>query len=769
MLDTLRSIVQEVNSAPDLDAVLRLIVARVHSSMGTEVCSVYLADSEDGRLRFMATEGLNRAMVGKLSLAPGEGLVGLVALRAEPLNLDDAQHHPRFRYLEEIGEEAYNAFLGVPIIHQRRVLGVLVVQQRLQRRFDASEEAFLVTLSAQLAGIIAHAEATGGMARLGRRRGQRRDARFPGVPGAPGVVHGTAVVLFPSATLEAVPDQKSDDVAQELELFHRALRAARQDIEGLGAQLQDRLNAQERALFDAYLAMLDDRALGEEIRRRIETGQWAQGALRQVIEEHVGHFEAMEDSYLRERGADLRQLGQRVLAHLQAENRPRQRFPKNTIIVGDEITPALLSEVPPEALAGIISRRGSGNSHIAILARALGVPTVMGAVDFPLSAAQGTSVIVDGAEGVAILNPSRALQKHYGALAAEEREFSEGLQSLRDAPCETSDGHRVALWVNIGLTQDLARSLDQGAEGVGLYRTEVPFMSSDRFPTEDEQFALYRASLQAFGARPVTMRTLDIGGDKALSYFPISEDNPFLGWRGIRVTLDHPEIFLIQVRAMLRASVDHEGALRIMLPMVTNLAEVDESLALIGRAYDEVLEELGGARERLKRPDVGVMVEVPAAVYQAPQLAQRVDFLAVGSNDLTQYMLAVDRNNPRVADLYQDLHPAILGALKAVVDAGRQARIPVGICGELAGNPLAAVLLLGMGVDVLSMNSTNLLRVKWVLRAFTFREARRLLKAALAMESADAIERHIREVLAAKQLSRALVRGARPSALPVAP
>ncbi|MGA1735317.1 MAG: GAF domain-containing protein, partial [Pseudomonadales bacterium] len=219
MLDTLRSIVQEVNSAPDLDAVLGLIVARVHSSMGTEVCSVYLADSEDGRLRFMATEGLNRAMVGKLSLAPGEGLVGLVALRAEPLNLDDAQHHPRFRYLEEIGEEAYNAFLGVPIIHQRRVLGVLVVQQRLQRRFDASEEAFLVTLSAQLAGIIAHAEATGGMARLGRRRGQRRDARFPGVPGAPGVVHGTAVVLFPSATLEAVPDQKSDDVEQELELF----------------------------------------------------------------------------------------------------------------------------------------------------------------------------------------------------------------------------------------------------------------------------------------------------------------------------------------------------------------------------------------------------------------------------------------------------------------------------------------------------------------------------------------------------------------------
>jgi phosphotransferase system enzyme I (PtsP) len=760
MLDTLRSIVQEVNAAPDLDAALRIIVQRVRQAVGTEVCSVYLADPGGERLRFMATEGLNPAMVGRLSLGRSEGLVGLVGLRAEPINLDDAPAHPNFHYLPEIGEEPYQAFLGVPIIHHRRVLGVLVVQQRDARRFDAGEEAFLVTLSAQLAGVIAHAEATGGVARAGARTAQR-DTRFNGVPGAPGVALGTGVVMFPPANLDAVPDREAEDVTVELLLFERAIGAVRRDIVAVGEKLSGRLDPQERALFDAYLHMLDDRALGGEVTRLIRKGQWAQGALKHVIDEHVAHFELMEDSYLRERAADVKELGQRVLAYLQEDVRPRTHFPERTVIVGEEITPAMLGEVPPEHLAGIVSLRGSGNSHIAILARALGVPTVMGAVDVPLAAMQGRELIVDGFEGALYTNPSRALRKHYETVLAEEREFFEGLEELRDLPAETKDGHRVALWVNIGLTTDLERSLDRGAEGVGLYRTEIPFMSSDRFPTEEEQCVLYRESLAAFAPRPVTMRTLDIGGDKALSYFPIGEDNPFLGWRGIRVTLDHPEIFVVQVRAMIRASADLPGQMRVMLPMVTNLAEVDESLGLVQRCYEEIVEELAKDGRSVRRPEVGVMIEVPAAVYQTRQLARRVDFLAVGTNDLTQYMLAVDRNNPRVADLYQDLHPAVLGALKFVVDSARAEGTRCGICGELAGNPMAAILLMAMGIDVLSMNATNLPRVKWVLRSFTFRDARRLLKRVLAMESADEIEHCMRAALVERGLARALVRGSR--------
>jgi phosphotransferase system enzyme I (PtsP) len=760
MLDTLRSIVQEVNAAPDLDAALRIIVRRVRHAMGTEVCSVYLMDPASDRFLFMATEGLNDEMVGQLSLGAAEGLVGLVGLRAEPINLENAPAHPNYHYFPEIGEEPFCAFLGVPIIHHRRVLGVLVVQQQESRRFDESEEAFLVTLSAQLAGVIAHAEATRGAGGPVTPPGgpvgiDRPDARFVGVPGASGVAIGTAVVMFPPANLDAVPDREAEDISVELTLFERAIHAVRRDIEHLGDKLSESLNPQERMLFDAYLHMLDDRALGGEIRRRIGTGQWAQGALRQVIMEHVSHFELMEDSYLRERASDVKELGQRVLSWLQEDVRPKKHFPERTVILGEEISPSMLGEVPADRLVGIVSMKGSGNSHIAILARAMGIPTVMGAQDIPYSRLQGRELVVDGFYGDVYANPSWALRSQYETVLAEETEFLEELHELRDEPCVTTDGHRIALWVNIGLSADVGRSLDQGAEGVGLYRTEIPFMSSDRFPTEEEQRALYRESMVAFDPRPVTMRTLDIGGDKALPYFPIIEDNPFLGWRGIRVTLDHPEILLVQVRAMIKASAGLRSRLRIMLPMITNVAEVDEALALIRRCHQEVVEE-GLA---VRRPQVGVMIEVPAAVYQARQIASRVDFLAIGTNDLTQYMLAVDRNNPRVADLYQDLHPAVLWAVHHVVAAGIAEATPVGICGELAGNPSAAILLAAMGVNVLSMNSPNLPKVKWVLRSLCMDDARGLLEDCLAMDTADQVIEHMRQALVDRGLGRVVRAG----------
>ena len=439
MLETLRRIVQEVNAAPDLDAALRIIVRRVREAMGTEVCSVYLSDPGTQRLVFKATEGLNAGMVGRLSLGRSEGLVGLVGLRAEPINLDDARHHPNYHHLPEIGEEPFKAFLGVPVIHHRRILGVLVVQQEAARRFDESEEAFLVTLSAQLAGVIAHAEATGGVVDVaeGRRGADRADARFAGVPGAPGVAIGTGVVLFAPANLDAVPDREAEDVSVELQLFERALGNVRGDIETLGEKLAESLDPQERMLFDAYLHMLDDAALGGEIRRRISTGQWAQGALRQVIAEHVAHFELMEDSYLRERAADVKELGQRVLAYLQDVVRPRSHFPERTIIVGEEVTPSMLGEVPPERLLGIVSMKGSGNSHIAILARAMGVPTVMGAADVPYSSMQGRELIVDGFYGDLYLDPSRTLREHYEAVRSEEEAFFGGLAELRDEPART--------------------------------------------------------------------------------------------------------------------------------------------------------------------------------------------------------------------------------------------------------------------------------------------------------------------------------------------
>lgn len=741
MLNQLRSIVQEVNATRDLASALNIIVARVKTVMKTEVCSVYLRDGK-GFYVLMATDGLHTESVGKVRLASAEGLVGLVVTREEPVNLEKAIDHPNYQYFPSTGEERFSSFLGAPIIHQREVLGVLVIQQVEQRRFDEGEEAFLVTASAQLAGVIAHAEATGVLFK-GLNGNKPSEARFKGVSGSPGVAIGTAVVITPTADLRSVPYKEVEDVDAELTFFNECLAKSRDDIRHLGAELEERLSAQEQALFDAYISMLDDASLGGEVSERIRRGVSAAYCWSEVILEHERNFSSMSDPYLRERAADVRDLGRRVLSHLQVSQSQTREFPPNAILVGEELTASVLGEVPRECLAGMVAVQGSGNSHIAILARAMGVPTVVGAVDLPFTQIDGREVIVDGYRGVIYTDPGSNLHREYNEIRAEEEELVRGYEALKGLPCETLDKHRVPLWVNTGLMADVVRSLERGAEGVGLYRTEIPFLLRDRFPSEEEQRVIYREQLQAFAPHTVTMRTLDVGGDKSLPYFPIQEQNPFLGWRGIRVTLDHPEIFLAQIRAMLKAS---EGLnnLRIMLPMIASVSELEASKALIHRAFFELTEE----GYNLELPPIGVMIEVPAAVYQARELAARSDFLSVGSNDLTQYLLAVDRNNPQVADLYQTYHPAVLRALHQVVKDGHSQGASVGICGEMAGDPAASVLLMAMGFDVLSMNATNLPKVKKVIRNITLEQAEAILEEVMAQEDAYAVNRCLERLLA---------------------
>ena len=738
MLEILRRVIQEVNAARDLTGALNIIVDRVQESMGTQACTVYLTNDDDTRYVFMATRGLNQSAVGSVSLSNDEGLVSYVGERAEPVNLENATTHPRYLFVEAVGEEPYKAFLGVPIIHHRKVLGVLFVQDRHARKYDESEEAFLITLSAQLAGVIAHAEATGAL-NVETDSASLPASKFRGKVGAPGIAFGTAVVVYPEANLNTVPERKVANIDGELTLFRVAINEVRDEIREMGAKLSDRLKPEELGLFDAYLHMLDDSAIAGEVEELILQGHWAQGALRRVIELHVANFEAMDDSYLRERGTDVRDLGQRVLAKLQFSTGGRDKFPRDTILVGDELTPSMLASVPRDCLKGLVAVRGSGSSHVASLAKAMGVPSVMGAEDLPIELLEEKPLIVDGQEGQVITHPNEDQIRFYQNLIKEEEALIEGLEELKTLPCKTTDGHRVRLWVNTGLMSDAAKSLDRGAEGVGLYRTEVHFMTKDRFPTEEEQKTIYREHLQAFSPRNVTMRTLDIGGDKALSYFPIEEANPFLGWRGIRVTLDHPEIFLAQVRAMIRANEGVGAFLRIMLPMVSSVSEVDEAKKLISKCYRELLEE----GRKVDMPAVGVMIEVPSAVYQARDIIKRVDFLSVGSNDLIQYMLAVDRNNAQVAELYQEYHPAVLGALKQIVEAAHGENKPLGICGEMAGNPSAAILLTAMGYDVLSMNSTNLLMVKLAIRTFDLAKAKRILNKVLKMDDAREIKLYV--------------------------
>lgn len=747
----LRMISQEVNAAKDLPAALTIIVKQVRVAMNSHVCSVYLYEPDRDRYLLMATEGLNKRAVGKVSMASNEGLVGLVGSRAETITLEDAMSHPRFLYFAETGEERYASFLGTPIIHHRQVLGVLVVQQKERRQFDEGDEAFLVTMSAQLSGVIAHAEATGSIRGLGKQGKGIQEARFIGVPGAPGAALGTAVVVLPVADLDVVPDKAISNIAEQLELFTLALESVRADIRSLSARLSDQLRPQERALFDVYLMMLEHTALAGDVIAVIRSGQWAQGALRNVVSEHVQRFEHMDDDYLRERASDVKDLGRRLLSYLQQAQQQTLVYPDNTILVSEELSPAMLGEVPADKLVGLVSVLGSRNSHVAILARAMGIPTVVAAVDLPYTRLDGIELIIDGYHGDVFTNPSALLRQQYAEVVEEERLINKDLDSLRSLPCVTLDGYHLPLWVNTGLLADVKRAQQRGAEGVGLYRSEVAFMGSSRFPSESEQVLMYREQLEAFHPLPVTMRTLDIGGDKPLSYFPIKESNPYLGWRGIRITLDHPEIFLVQVRAMIKANAGLNN-LHILLPMISGVHELDDAQHLIHRAWGELINE----GVDVQMPQIGVMIEVPSAVYQAKELARMADFLSVGSNDLTQYLLAVDRNNARVAALYDYLHPAVLMALKEVVSAAHAEGKPVSICGEMAGDPVAAVLLLAMGFDSLSMNSTHLPKVKWLLRKMTLEHAQELLEEVSAMDNPQLIHSTLNLALGNLGLSKVL-------------
>ncbi|OOZ38556.1 phosphoenolpyruvate--protein phosphotransferase [Solemya pervernicosa gill symbiont] len=742
MLEVLRRIIQEVNAAVDLSDALEIIVSRVKGAMEVDVCSVYLTDLDHNQYVLMATDGLNAASVGQVRIDFSNGLVGMVAEREEPLNIQSAKNHPRYQYFPETGEEQYSTFLGVPVIHHREVMGVVVVQRHAVERFDEDEVAFLVTIGAQLSGAIAHAQASGGIDGLRKRRRLSDERPILGVSGAPGVAIGTAVVRYPHADLSAVPDRRADDPEAEELAFRAAVTAVRVDIETIVERMRPVLPAEDSALFDAFIMMLDGDSLVEKSVERIRDGNWAPGALRNTVDEHVNIFEEMDDPYLRERAQDVRDLGRRILQYLQEGDTTRIDYPADTVLVGEEITASMLAEVPTERLTGIVSVSGSRTSHVAILARALGVPVVMGADDLPVTRVDGAEIIADGYSGRIYVNPGPMVVQEFERLVREEDELSDGLKALRDLPAESPDGVRIPLYANTGLLSDIGPSLNSGAEGVGLYRTEFPFMIRERFPSEQEQYEIYREVLESFAPRPVTLRTLDVGGDKALPYFPIEEDNPFLGWRGIRITLDHPEIFLVQLRAMLRASAGLDN-LNLLLPMISSVDELDDSIDLIDRAYNELIEE-GVA---VKRPKIGAMVEVPSAVYQADVLAKRVDFLSVGTNDLTQYLLAVDRNNARVADLYDSLHPAVLRAMMQIVEGARRFGKPVSVCGEMAGDPASALLLLGMGVDSLSMSTGSLARVKWVIRTIDAEKARSLLQEALLLERSSEIREQINTVL----------------------
>ncbi len=718
MLSQLRDIVEQVSKVEDVYQALDIFVKQTCEAMSTECCTVYLANEELHRLELMATQGL-KFKGDKIHIDFDEGLVGLVKRSAEPINLAEASKHPSFKYFKQLGEEVYHSFLGTPIIYRNQGLGGLVVQQKSPRLFSEMEVSFLVTLAAQLAVLVAHAQTQG------HWRLSKKQQAITGVAASSGVAIGEFWWDDTQPDLSEVLPASALDPDFEQERIALAVENALADFRRMRKKRDGDINKEALAIFDLFTHLLNDPMLRKDLKAQIQKGDRADWALRQVVESYSNRFARMSDVYLRARAQDIRELGQRLLFFLLNTETNQPKIDKPVILVVRELTASVLAALPKDKQLAVVSLEGAANSHAAILSRALGIPAVMG-VSINLRDLNGKKGIVDGYSGKLFISPSKTILNEYRALANEERELSRMVNEAIREPACTLDGARIELLLNAGLSADTSIAVNQGVDGVGLYRTEISFLLPHRFPSEEEQTQQYRHVLNTYPHQRVVMRTLDIGGDKPLPYLPIEEDNPFLGWRGIRFTLDHPDIFIIQLRAMLRASAE-SGNLSILLPMISGAKELDDALKFIYQAYQEVSQQ----DPRVVMPQIGIMLEVPSMLYLLPLIADKIDFVSVGTNDLTQYLLAVDRNNARVADVYESMHPAVVMALKQIQQTGATHQIPVCVCGELAGDPIGALLLIGLGYTTLSMNTSNVAKVKYLERHSELAELTQLAEQAL--------------------------------------
>lgn len=704
---------------------VRKIVESICAAIQTDVCTLYIADI-NGDMVMIASHGLSEKQ--PVTVPAGKGLVGLTAENKYPVNVAKAAEHPRFFYVQGTEEERYQSFCGIPLIRYGKLIGVLAVQRIEASALLPEHEAFLVTLASQLALLVEDLPSY--------RITPPSNVRIPGIKGGSGIGIGQ-VLLFDRGDLYSAPDAACDDIEATLLEWRQLLKHVKAEIQQEQAGFHSSLTDSINSIFSIYLSLLDDHTLHAQVEMEIRRGNWLPAALRNSIRHFSKQFEDMEDDYLRARQEDLHFLGNKLyLAYKKGRNDSSPTLSltgAGVILVGAEISISDIASVPAGQIQGIVCFEGSSMSHTAILANALGIPTVMGS-GVMKHISRDETLIVDGNVGDVIRYPSSLLIAEYQRLVDEEIQLQSQLKEIRHAPAVTLDGTRVHLYTNTGLLADLSPGLDNGAEGIGLYRTEIPFMVRDSFPNEAEQIAVYEQVFKAYGDRPVYMRTLDIGGDKQLPYFPISnEANPALGWRGIRFSLDNIQLLLTQVRAMIRAAAGRN--LHILLPLISASDELDAVNSLIR----EACHQLSSEGHDVVQPRLGIMIEVPAAISQIPIWASRIDFISIGSNDLSQYLLALDRDNARVASRYDHLHPAIIHEINRVMIQARQHRLPVSLCGEMASDPLAVLLLLGMGLRTLSTSATKLLRVKAVIRSVSIKQCEALLQHSLQLDSASRI------------------------------
>ncbi|HUN48974.1 MAG TPA: phosphoenolpyruvate--protein phosphotransferase [Stellaceae bacterium] len=719
LLRRLRDVMAGSGTAQDrLNTIVRLIAA----DMVAEVCSAYLLRAGEV-LELFATEGLRPEAVHRTRLRVGEGLVGVIAATGRPLALADAQSHPDFAYRPETGEEIYHSLMGVPILRADKVLGVLVVQNRTQRHYDEDETETLQTVAMVLAELAASGELVSPEELAPGDGIGLLPVRLEGIRLNTGLALGTAVIHAPRIMVKHVV---AEDPQAETERLREAVKSMQSAIDAMLAESDVARGGEHRDILETYRMFAADRGWIQRIRAAVQSGLTAEAAVQKVQDDTRVRMSQISDPYLRERLMDLEDLTNRLLQHLtgKAGASALAELPEEFVLVARTLGPAELLDYDRRRLRAVVMEEGSPTAHVAIVGRALDIPMV-GRVKGVLHRVEaGALLVVNGDEAQVLVRPGEdVLQAVEHSLQARQGARAR-YQKLRDLPAVTRDGVAVELHLNAGLTLDLPYLDETGAAGIGLFRTELPFMIRNAFPNVAAQSELYSRILEQAGERPVVFRTLDIGGDKLLPYLPEFEDeNPAMGWRAIRIALDRPAMLRQQLRALLRAAAGRR--LRVMFPMVAEVAEFEAACAILEK-------EVGRATSRGEampfEVKCGVMVEVPALLWQLPALLERVDFLSIGTNDLAQFLFASDRGNPRLTDRYDTLAPAFLRVLGEVARQAGEKQIPVSVCGEMAGNALDAMALVGLGFRLLSMNPGGVGPVKAMVRSLALPPLQELLR-----------------------------------------
>lgn len=746
--DILETITASENPEASLDRIVQLIADRFN----IDVCSVYVYNPYGNNLLLKATVGLSRESVGVIEMDVNEGLTGLVIEKMAPVFIVNPSSHPRYKYYAGSGEEIYKTYLGVPLIYHKKVLGALVAQTLAEEGIEKTDIPLFKNIAGQIAATIAYTIIEEDRQRMRASKSlnpaeEKTDIQKPalrqnhlrGEPVSDRVSSGYAHYMFETIDFDQINLIHITDVASEIDRLNCAFEDSILQIKHVVGHVQG-ISDQDKAIIEAHLMFLADKSLRKKIIAKIGGRLSAEYALKQVILEYVDMFKSMDDLYLSERSADILDIGRRVLSNLVGINGDSdQAFTRDTIIVASDISPVDLLAIRQPNLKGIVLAKGGRTSHTVIMAKSLEIPIVIGVEGLFDSVRANDYLIVDGVSGLVYSNPSSEIREAYERRQEESRQAKKKLEGLRELPAVTTDGFSVSLGANIGLLSDIMLARQYGADHIGLYRTEFPFLLRKSFPLEDEQVALYTRVLDKSNGRSVTIRTFDVGGDKFLSYLDYpKEDNPFLGWRSIRLSLDLEDVFRTQIRAILRASAF--GKTRILFPMITSIDEIRRVVQLVSEEKEN-LDQKAIAYDR----DIalGIMVEVPAAVPILDRLLRYVDFVNVGTNDLIQYLLAVDRNNKKVAGHFNALHPSVIATVDQIVSVCNRFGKQLCICGEAAAVKESIFLFIGMGADTISMVPSAIPAAKQFIRSVSRADAQSALKACLEMEDAGEITAHL--------------------------